>query len=226
MPRTYYSGDIDVISHDEHDHDHDHDHEHGHTHEHTCGCDGEHSELDSEEEEEEEEEEPAALAHRYSWPGRMMRLPRQYLERVTNRTKPPAPDSATSSADGYESFENTNNKKKRKIPVSSAALPGSHDTVVVGGSSIKSLDMANLNGRRECLDQYHQPGHAGPGGIAIGISGAGRGRNGRHPGKPHNERRPLGASANASNAHGLGSKHNNSRTGPPQYLVVHLALRI
>jgi len=202
LHQPYYSGEFDTTSQDDHDHDHDH----GHIHEHTCGCTCDRSDLDSEEEEEEEEvvETTKVPAHRYSWPGRMMRLPKQYLDRVTNRSKPPAPNSTTSSADGYESFENTNNKKKRKIPVSSAAMSGFHDSAVAGA---QSSDVAASKARRDYPGQYSQPGASG-----IGITGAGRGRYGRNTGRTVtvNERRPLAPSTNASNTNASASRRDHN----------------
>jgi hypothetical protein len=108
------------------------------------------------------------------------------------------PSKANSSGtDGYEAFENTNNKKKRKIPTS-GSLSLSHSNL--------ASDFAHMgiSGHRDgSLDGSHYTiSHSGaaPG---LGVQGAGRGRNTRKlPG-----RNPLGVSVNGSNA----------RSGPSKY---------
>lgn len=120
--------------------------------------------------------------------------------------RPPAPQSASSSADGYDSFENTNNKKKRKIPTSGNV--GNHHSSL-------SADMANMG-----ISTPHEPNPVSPdecgGGVgqyygsgssatATGVpgsslSGAGRGRYGRNTGRTASGRSPLGVSTNGSNA--------------------------
>lgn len=120
--------------------------------------------------------------------------------------RPPAPQSTSSSADGYDSFENTNNKKKRKIPTSGNT--GSHHSSL-------SADMANMGistphepnpvSPDECagsVGQYYGSGSsATPTGAAgSSLSGAGRGRYGRNVGRAVSGRSPLGVSTNASNA--------------------------
>ncbi|KAI9777050.1 MAG: hypothetical protein M1839_009101 [Geoglossum umbratile] len=131
--------------------------------------------------------------------------------------KPQGPNSTTSSADGYESFENTNNKKKRKIPT-----PGNAN----GHHSHLSADLANLGisspseaGRPPHDDpdngggQHYSSGNAtassGPG-NGISGSGYGRGRATRrgYSGKlvaNYGGRSPLGVSTNGLN--GLSSGH-------------------
>ncbi|TKA58602.1 hypothetical protein B0A55_12971 [Friedmanniomyces simplex] len=112
---------------------------------------------------------------------------------------PPPGSTASSSADGYESFENTSNKKKRKIPLSGASstlhqsslsaemasmgISGQHDGAADDGGSVAVQS---------------QPPYTSPGvtaGSGTGISGAGRGRYGRS-GNPNAQRnglrRPLG----------------------------------
>lgn len=176
----YFDGELDGAV-----EDHDHDHEH------VCGCGGDHSDLESE-----DEDEKASLAQRYSWPGRMMRLPRQQLEHGVNRNRVPLPNSSTSSADGYESFENSNNKKKRKIPVSGIMSSGGMDSIdSVAGSH--SIDDGHGN-----LEQYYASsavGGSSPHGA--GMAGASRGRYARGTIRIPNERRPLTTSVNASNAY-------------------------
>ncbi|OHE96468.1 hypothetical protein CORC01_08231 [Colletotrichum orchidophilum] len=110
---------------------------------------------------------------------------------------PQPPPSTTSSADGYESFENTNNKKKRKIPTAGdSALSGVHslgDINSIGVSTITSPsnDHGDLAGSIS-------PSYYGAGsfvGNNQGISGPGRGRFGRS----RNGRSPLRALSDATN---------------------------
>lgn len=116
--------------------------------------------------------------------------------RQTNFQPPP---SAASSVDGYESFENMSNKKKRKIPsAGDSALNSAHalntdmNSHLVQGSV---HSMGDLNGERP----YHNgAGYAGPGSLASnnnGISGSGRGRLGRS----RNGRSPLRALSDGNN---------------------------
>ncbi|KAH7316532.1 hypothetical protein B0I35DRAFT_409722 [Stachybotrys elegans] len=108
---------------------------------------------------------------------------------------PQPPPSATSSVDGYDSFENTNNKKKRKIPSAGDSAMGA-----IGGAHA-------LNGELSALAlsaRAHSPvgeavgdrsynssaAYAGAGSLpssSQGISGPGRGRLGRS----RNGRSPL-----------------------------------
>jgi hypothetical protein len=121
-------------------------------------------------------------------------------------------DSANSSVDGDEGFENTNNKKKRKIPQS-------RDTVytAAGNASLTSMsaDMANLglsskesatvagaeriDSNQRSLNNTNHAADQSPGNAAIGT--AGRARFGRLN-RQNYERRPLAASTNALNLTG------------------------
>ena len=114
--------------------------------------------------------------------------------------KPAPPGSVASSADGYESFENTSNKKKRKIPLSSA---GSLHTSSLS-TEMASMEIGQTDGTMDTTS-VHAPGHspnvrdhyaaASPSASSsaqasgTGISGAGRGRYGRPSAK---DRRPMG----------------------------------
>ena len=94
---------------------------------------------------------------------------------------PPAPASITSSADGYESFENTSNKKKRKIPLSSGSSAHqsslSAELANMGISSPPPPD-SYVNGGAQGPQPGQYPSATGP-----GAGGAGKGRHGRHAGK-------------------------------------------
>lgn len=97
-------------------------------------------------------------------------------------SKSEPPPSATSSVDGYESFENTNNKKKRKIPTpGDAGLNGIHlsnDLASLGISTAAEETLA-----REDIANGSGQHYASSGSVMSangqGISGPGRGRYGR-----------------------------------------------
>ena len=127
---------------------------------------------------------------------------------VLKYSKVPLPMSAPSpqdSVDGYDSFENTNNKKKRKIPTS--GNPGGHHSSLsaemahMGISSSREFDISQseIDGG---IAHYYGTGSsavpAAPSGT--GLSGAGRGRYGRSAAPKSNGRSPLGVSTNGSNA--------------------------
>ncbi|KAI2639253.1 hypothetical protein GGS21DRAFT_506727 [Xylaria nigripes] len=116
------------------------------------------------------------------------RVPRSAQSR---QPKPQPPPSTTSSADGYDSFENTNNKKKRKIPIAGEiVLNGTH---VLNEPAAFGMPSPPGNGDDDGGDNvpistpYYQSG--GPLGNGQGISGPGRGRYGR----VRNGRSPLRA---------------------------------
>ncbi|KAK3641588.1 hypothetical protein LTR56_011189 [Elasticomyces elasticus] len=97
---------------------------------------------------------------------------------------PPPGSTASSSAggDGYESFENTSNKKKRKIPLSGASstlhqssLSAEMASMEISGQTDGAAD--DVGGVQQQSASYTSPGVAV--GAGTGISGAGRGRYGR-----------------------------------------------
>ncbi|KAK6820801.1 hypothetical protein PG987_015201 [Apiospora arundinis] len=105
-------------------------------------------------------------------------------------TIPQPPPSTASSADGYDSFENTNNKKKRKIPTAGEGmLNGSH---ILNDPSAMGMPSPPTTGDEGPGDPTLATPHAyyqsGPGNANTqGISGPGRGRYGRN----RNGRSPL-----------------------------------
>ncbi len=113
----------------------------------------------------------------------------------TNYPKPEPPPSTTSSADGYDSFENTNNKKKRKIPThGDAGLNGIHlsnDLATLGIST----PAGEIVAREESVNGIQKHYGAGPIVTGQGLSGPGRGRYGRS----RNGRSPLRTLSEASN---------------------------
>ncbi|RFU32436.1 hypothetical protein B7463_g3937, partial [Scytalidium lignicola] len=150
------------------------------------------------EELESDEDELAYRSHIYSrpsadTPGR----PYRYVQKLDSKhVNPQPPLSTTSSVDGYDSFENTNNKKKRKIPTpGESSLNGIHLSSDLAGIGISSTADDSIS--EEVVSgsgSYHLPG-----GIQ-GISGAGRGRYGRI----RNGRSPLRTLSDTSSNWGNG----------------------
>lgn len=172
-----------------------------------CTCGADHSELESEDD---EDDRAALMQHSPS----LLQYTRNMLgakaagAMPSGFSKPPPPDSTASSADGYESFENTNNKKKRKIP-NSGSLGGHHTNL---SAEMANMGISSHTGDGSLLDesgsgvgQYYGTGSSAVSttGSGTGISGAGRGRYGRS-GRASMERRPLGASTNGLNAYANG----------------------
>jgi hypothetical protein len=152
------------------------------------------------EEVESEDEETAYQSRVYSRhdaPGRLFR----YVKPDAKHSNPQPPASTTSSADGYESFENTNNKKKRKIPT--------HGDLNGGLSS----DMAGMGiGSDDLVDDVGVVSYSSPTSISgQGISGPGRGRYGR----VRNGRSPLRTLSDASGNWGNGRNTKQKSQWPP-----------
>lgn len=145
--------------------------------EHVCDCEDHYS--GSESDEVDQERETHAPRHRGPWP-KMAKYPR---ERAMDRPyQAPPPKSSTSSADGYESFENTNNKKKRKIPISNGT-PASMPTGVEG-PVVKSAEITYAEPRNHGLPLPSPT-------AGSGMSEPGRGRFSRAIGRSSAERKPL-----------------------------------
>lgn len=124
------------------------------------------------------------------------------------------PGSTTSSVDGYESFENTNNKKKRKIPNMGGS--GGHHTSLSPEMSSIGLSTPTREGADDgegAVGQYYGSGASAVqnSGSGTGISGAGRGRYGRSAVRTSGERRPLSTSTNAMNAYASGYSARSRR---------------
>lgn len=115
------------------------------------------------------------------------------------QANPQPPPSTTSSADGYESFENTNNKKKRKIPsAGDSSLNSTHalnaEITSLAISSNSGSCTADMNGEKF---YGNTAGHSTTSAFmpsSQGISGSGRGRLGRL----RNGRSPLRALADGN----------------------------
>ena len=167
---------------------------------HTCHCGHNHSEVESEEEEEGYADEhglplPSSPSYHYSrnLPGR----PVAGVMSAYHKT-----GSTASSVDGYESFENTNNKKKRKIP--NMGGTSTHPTSLSAEMASMGIshpdDLAALDSRETSVNYYASAPSTPPHNNAgTGISGAGRGRFGRTA-SGRSERRILGNSTNIANA--------------------------
>ncbi len=184
--------------------------------EHTCECGADHSEPESEDEYLVRGPRPADRGpHVLSDRGPRMRSSMGPAGTPSKVNYPPQPPSAASSADGYESFENMSNKKKRKIP-NHVNGNGSHASSL--DRDMASLDIEHsINGEGNATcgadgvpipnGKYSNapPAATTPSATGMGISGPGRGRNGRpSPRNGVGERRPLGSSANAINAYAGG----------------------
>ena len=170
----------------DHDHDHDHDHDddhdcpHHHNH-HHCHHDEYENDLDSQDE---------RMAPSRQFFVSSPRSPRSGRHRYSTM-------GSTSGPDGYEAFENTNNKKKRKIPTS-GSLSLHHSAMT------DQLAHIGISGTKDgsADDAYYAGAHPGNS-AGLGVQGAGRGRGGRKL----SGRNPLGVSVNGSNA----------RSGPSKY---------
>lgn len=111
---------------------------------------------------------------------------------VPRHPAPQAPPSTASSVDGYDSFENSNNKKKRKIPTAGETiLNGTHvlnDSSALGVPSPPTTgDEGPSESNGPVQSPYYQSGTTTT--SSPGISGPGRGRYGR----VRNGRSPLRA---------------------------------
>lgn len=160
---------------------------------HACHCGHNHSEVESDEESDHGAPMPASPSYRYS-----RNLPGKPATGGASAYRKPG--SVSSSVDGYESFENTNNKKKRKIPNSNMGANTHHTNLTAEMASMgishahdAALDDGDGQGR------YYGAAPTTPQQSGTGISGAGRGRFGRS-GSGRSERRVLGNSTNLANA--------------------------
>ncbi|EPE08017.1 hypothetical protein F503_00800 [Ophiostoma piceae UAMH 11346] len=104
--------------------------------------------------------------------------------------------STASSVDGYECFENTNNKKKRKIPTAGdTPLSGSYtSTDLHSATSASSAANSNDESGVSSPLSTNYSGTASFASVSPGISGPGRGRYGRTRGG----RSPLHAITDAN----------------------------
>ena len=119
--------------------------------------------------------------------------------------------SSPAGLDGYDAFENTNNKKKRKIPTS-GTLSSHHSSLTADlanmGLSCSSTTASAALGDGSGTGTYY--GSGSPASAAgSGISGPGRGRFGRHALRSAGGRNPL--SVHSQNAWLSGRSGGNRR---------------
>ena len=182
-----------------------------HHHHHVCNC-GEHHTAEFESEEEDDERGgplPSSPSYHYSRtaPGKLA---------PGGVGAYPKPGSVASSADGYESFENTNNKKKRKIPNMQGA--STHHTAL--SAEIATMGISHSHDAAVGLDdgegtsRYYNSAPSTPqhNASGTGISGAGRGRFGRTA-SGRSERRVLGQSSNLANTKSSNKRMHRSHLG-------------
>ena len=162
-----------------------------------------------------EEDEQAYRSRLYSRPsadttGRSYR----YVQKPdTKHPNPQPPGSTASSADGYDSFENTNNKKKRKIPT-----PG--DSILNGSHLSNDMAVMGISGPDDLIDDVgHGIGSYNGSGVGQGISGPGRGRYGRI----RNGRSPLRTLSDASGNWGNG---RSTKQRQPQWPSTRMFTRL
>ena len=178
----------------------------------SCNCGGDHSDIDS------EEDDGERTSRRHSSPSNHRLNKNSALAPGYDRWGSPfsraqPPDSASSSADGYESFENTNNKKKRKIPLSGLATSHTALAADMANMGINSPPPESISTNEGSVGQYYGTGTSAvpASNTGTGISGAGRGRFGRTTTRSSVDRRPLGASTSGLNAHSAMSSGRTKR---------------
>jgi hypothetical protein len=185
----------------------------GESDKHACHCGLAHTDPESDEDEDERGAPiPSSPSYQYSRHPHPHSSGKPVAGVAGNYTKA---GSTASSVDGYESFENTNNKKKRKIP--NMGSNGSHHTTlsadlagmgIAHGHEAGTMDDGDGPGRYygsapSTPQQQQHPHHHSAGTMTAasgtGISGAGRGRFGRS-GSGRSERRVLGSASSLANA--------------------------
>ncbi|KAJ5099419.1 hypothetical protein N7532_006420 [Penicillium argentinense] len=106
------------------------------------------------------------------------------------------PPKSSAGPDGYDAFENTNNKKKRKIPTP-GNMNGHHSALspefASMGLASPSPGPATASEGMPTGTYYGSGNPASP--LASGISGSGRGRLGRSTTRSNSGRNPLSANA-------------------------------
>lgn len=168
----------------DHDHDHDHDHDSDH-HDHDCPHHHHHCHHDDYDDDLDDLDGMLPISHYLS------SSPRS--GRHTRYSK-----GSISGPDGYEAFENTNNKKKRKIPTS-GNLNLHHSNMT------SEFSHMGINPDSPSDDAHYNVKNAA-GNTGLGLQGAGRGRNARK----FSGRNPLGVSVNGSNARSFPSKYDQN----------------
>lgn len=129
----------------------------------------------------------------------------RYVQKAESKyAAPQPPPSIASSADGYDSFENTNNKKKRKIPTpGDSSINGVHLSNEMASMGISSSDTNQPEEGDNGTGAHHTSVSAN------GVSGSGRGRYGRI----RNGRSPLRSLSDASGSWGNGRTPKQRQVG-------------
>jgi len=194
---------------------------------HACHCGHTHSEPESDSD---DDERHGPLPSSPSYPYRRELAPSRAVAGAGGGHHKAG--STVSSVDGYESFENTNNKKKRKIPnIGSGSGSAHHAGLAADGAGLgvahtlesSAGDAGALPGRyygSAPATPQHTSTSTGTGtgtgtstSAGTGISGAGRGRFGRSA-SGRSERRVLGASMGLATA-----RASSKRKVPPRDLA-------
>lgn len=121
---------------------------------------------------------------------------------LSNATKPQRLSAAPSVESVDDSFENTNNKKKRKIPTGNFQ---GHHTLSLGMAQMDISTSRNLDtalATESSITPMNVSGATTQAntGVGMGRSGVGRGSLNRLPARNGSGRSPLGVSINGSNA--------------------------
>ncbi|KAF2265334.1 hypothetical protein CC78DRAFT_543414 [Lojkania enalia] len=179
----------------------------------ACDCGHGHSEVESEDDEDERAGLPSSPSYHYN--RNLLGKPSSGAAGAYRK-----PGSTSSSADGYESFENTNNKKKRKIPnMGGTSAHHSNLSADMASMGISHTRESAAQDDGEGAARYYgsapsTPQHNPPG---TGISGAGRGRFGRSV-SGRSERRVL------ANANNLANAKTSSKRPPDQGGIISTAI--
>lgn len=164
-----------------------------------CTCGGDHGE--------ESEEEEIVYDHpnfRVQSPVEGVQQRRMAEGGRVGKAAPPA--SIASSADGYESFENTSNKKKRKIPLSGSS--GVHQSSLT--AELANMGISNgTDGASDDVPQHGQNSY--PSSTGMGHAGAGRGRTSKPSPMRRRERVSI---SHQSNGYAGSVEQSVERGGP------------
>jgi hypothetical protein len=171
----------------------------GESDQHACHCGGQHhGEAESEDDDEHERGRPLPSSPSYDYS----------RSRPGKAAGAAYPKPASTASSGEESFENTNNKKKRKIP-NMGGTSAHHSSL---SAEMASMGISHPHDGVGIEDgdgpgRYYASAPSTPqhNAAGTGIAGAGRGRFGRSA-SGRTERRILHSSANLANA-----KANNKR---------------
>lgn len=129
--------------------------------------------------------------------------------------------SSAAGPDGYDAFENTNNKKKRKIPTP-GNLGGHHSTLSPEFSTMglaNSAQSPSAAGDGSHVSTFYGTGSpASP--VASGMSGAGRGRLGRNTARNSSGRGPLSVQTQFGWSHGRQAGRREAGPGMSHFGLV------